>query len=249
MDMLVKNPTYLSNYVTFDPTDLSDLQGLIPIKVGRWFQNGEWIGPYHLFYSYQRLMEKEKGAPAFMGCVAWLEDELPLADKYFNTLTKPFADEEYNGFYGYEFILGQNNVTPLSVFTHMLFPHLYPINELVRGNWYLYFDHIQHGNFPVYTVRKPAVLITVTSPPFPFISCPPPEADIHEKAFKHVYSTPVAHCVTALGETDVNEGRRRALRTVNNMNMDITAQYRTDIGLDWANVRDSLIDWGFMNAN
>ncbi len=215
------------------------------IKVGRFYTKGKPTSPFLIMMPLDRLMERNKGPIAAMGEVSWFGSSEAFSS-LFDTL-QGFLSKDYTSFFGIDLLITQDELIPLGTITKIPTAALYSLKELVTQSWGTLLPSLVNGGVKNYRENAPAISLLLTSPPFPYEIPKTFDLEFSGGAGKHIYQTPYGYYVTSWGE-DIYEAKKRAYRTISNLNLTPEIMYRSDIGSAYDKTRETLTNWGYVDA-
>jgi hypothetical protein len=256
-DRLEEDESYSNSVVSMllkNPLKVPDTPPL-PISITGWF-NQEEFTLFNYSFNYTKFLEHDRGVDKNSGSVVWIgKDRDKLIFETLLKLTPLLQKVKYLGPITMNVICFQEEKIFLS-FNTFITPTFFPYLELLKcSTWDLLWKCTQLKQEVSTREQDVALSVVLSLPPYPYnfnleIRETESYLNVPEPAKSHTHLLPEAYgfigCITSRGEGS-NEARRRLYRTINNIVLNQTVQYRSDIGYGVEERINQLKKWEWLS--
>lgn len=256
-DKMELDQEYCNSVISLLYPNVKDLPAGMGIKicVTGWF-NGKGFLSFSHSLKYDKMMEHNRGVDINTGCVTWICKENRLIKESLIPLIDLLTKVTYVGPITIDLAVFEDTVIPLN-FTTTLDTSFYSFLELVKcSTWDILWKCTLEDTIQQVRETDFSISVNLSIPPYPYLNTEgyeplesylniPPPARPHTFCFPQVNG--FLGYICARGES-INEARRRVYRTINNIVLSDSIQYRSDIGYNFEDKFQQLKQWGWLNA-
>lgn len=242
----------------------------VEVSTEGWFDGKDWVPQlFNHTMEEKRLMEGRRGPQTgCMGNVVWMTNDEgdEIVKRTLVSLTPLLQKIEYVGPLDVNCIATEKELYFLEFTARFGYDALQALLELIKDNLFdILWGVATRSHKHLRVIDEYAIAVRLSMPPYPYeegcdilkgaqVVAVPDEAKRHvmlsdvmmnEQGVVMVGVDGVVGCVTARGST-IQEIRRRAYRTINNIVLHDDVQYRKDIGAGVENSIERLKTWGWI---
>lgn len=239
----------------------------VEVSTEGWFAQGKWQALNHTI-EHKRFLEGDIGPQTgCMGNIVWACEEDELVKQALIPLTQFLTKAEYCGPLDINCIVTEEDAYFLEFTPRFGYDAFQALTELYKGSTFEFLWKAACGSGDITLSEDYAIAVRLSFPPYPSGSTKDFDnlkgvqvLDVNSGAETHTFLSDVQlrdelpvlagidgviGCVTARGSS-IQEARRRAYRTVGNIVIDQSVQYRRDIGLGTERKIETLKTWGWL---
>jgi phosphoribosylamine-glycine ligase len=242
----------------------------LEVSTEGWFDGEKFLPAFNHTIEYKRFMEGDKGCQTgCMGNVVWITDgeKDELVKCALLPLEPLLSKVHYLGPLDVNCIVSEQEIYFLEYTARFGYDAIQTFCELLKMPLFNFLWDVATKDLSFKFYDEYAIGVRLSMPPYPFeystnILEGVQVLDIPQEAQKHLMLSDVMlqdgkevlagvdgviGCVTARG-SDVQEARRRAYRTIDNIVIHSDVQYRKDIGAGVESSVEKLKTWGWIDA-